>query len=47
MQEIVFLQNVRSPHKQMPGSGGEHRDPGWLFPEVAIGRGHPAARLRG
>ena len=23
--------------KQIPGSGGEHRDPGWLFPEVANG----------
>lgn len=29
----------------MPGSRGEHRDPGWLFRVMATGRGHPASRL--
>jgi len=29
-------------HKQEPGSGGEHRDPGWLF--RAKERGYPAVR---
>jgi len=36
--------------KQMPGSGGEHRDPGWLFRDVANRRGDsgsPAVRPEG
>lgn len=28
---MVLSSGQRSAGKQKPGSGGEHRDPGWLF----------------
>jgi hypothetical protein len=33
--------SFRTTRKQEPGSGGEHRDPGWLF---RAWRGNPAVR---